>query len=334
MFHIHPGDPAEIVIEGGSERFDRVGEAMHTGVLTVRGDVGQQAGRLMAGGRLVIQGNAGGWAASGLRGGMLEITGDAGPFLGGPLAGERTGMRGGVVLVRGSAGERAADRLRRGLVVVEGDAGVHAGSGMFAGTLVVCGRAGALPGILMRRGTIVLGAARGPRPEFRECRSGRTGVHALAWPGCCGVQRQGCRLRQGGRHALRGRYGRAGERRTFRFGVVIWDSRRAWAQNGSRSTLAANSGLISTRDEIDCTAATAFRHGRACPGHLSRQCAGKGGPDEPGDPRLPLRNAGKFEIVGTGAAGKRTAGTKDSRHKGQQARARQFVLDFYQHSAL
>jgi formylmethanofuran dehydrogenase subunit C len=114
MFQVHPGDPAEIVIEGGSERFDRVGEAMRTGVLRVQGDVGQQAGRLMAGGRLVIQGNAGGWAASGLRGGMVEITGDAGAFLGGPLAGERTGMRGGVALVRGSAGMRAADRLRAG----------------------------------------------------------------------------------------------------------------------------------------------------------------------------------------------------------------------------
>ena len=166
IFHIHPGDPAEIVIEGGSERFDRVGEEMRTGTLTVQGDVGQQAGRLMAGGRLVIQGNAGGWAASGLRGGALEIAGDAGAFLGGPLAGERTGMRGGIVLVRGLAGMRAADRLRRGLIVVEGDAGAHAGSGMVAGTLVVCGGAGALPGILMRRGTIVLGGAADLAPSF------------------------------------------------------------------------------------------------------------------------------------------------------------------------
>jgi formylmethanofuran dehydrogenase subunit C len=166
VFQVHPGDPAEIVIEGGSERFDRVGEAMRSGVLTVRGDVGQQAGRLMAGGRLVIGGNAGGWAASGLRGGMVDIGGDAGGFLGGPLAGERTGMRGGVVLVRGSAGERVGDRLRRGLVVVEGDAGAYAGSGMVAGTLVVCGSAGVLPGILMRRGTIVLGRPAELAPSF------------------------------------------------------------------------------------------------------------------------------------------------------------------------
>jgi formylmethanofuran dehydrogenase subunit C len=166
IFHVHPGDPADIVIEGGSERFDRVGETMRTGALTVRGDVGQQAGRLMAGGTLVIHGNAGGWAASGLRAGTLEITGNAGPFLGGPLSGERTGMRGGVVLVRGTAGARAADRLRRGLVMIEGDAGIHAGSGLFAGTLVICGATASLPGILMRRGTIVLGKPAELAPTF------------------------------------------------------------------------------------------------------------------------------------------------------------------------
>lgn len=166
VFDIHPGDPAEIVIEGGSERFDRVGEAMRSGSLTVRGDVGQQAGRLLAGGTVLIEGSAGGWVASGQHGGVLEVTGDAGGFVGGPLAGERTGMRGGVVVVRGSAGERAADRLRRGLVIIEGDAGPHAGSGMVAGTLVVCGAAGALPGILMRRGTIVLGGSSGLAPSF------------------------------------------------------------------------------------------------------------------------------------------------------------------------
>jgi formylmethanofuran dehydrogenase subunit C len=166
VFHVHPGDPGEIVIEGGSERFDRVGDAMRTGTLTVHGNTGQQTGRLMAGGRLTIHGDTGGWAASGLRGGTLEITGNAGEFLGGPLSGERAGMRGGVVLVRGTAGPRAADRLRRGLVIVEGNAGPHAGSGMIAGTLIIRGATGPLPGILMRRGTIVLGAAAELSPSF------------------------------------------------------------------------------------------------------------------------------------------------------------------------
>jgi formylmethanofuran dehydrogenase subunit C len=166
VFRVHPGDAAHIVFEGGSDRFDRLGCAMKSGVLEVEGDAGQQAGRLMAGGTLTIRGNAGGWAASGMLGGFVEILGDAGGFLGGPLSGERTGMRGGIVLVRGKAGPRAADRLRRGLVIIEGDAGEHAGSGMVAGTLVVCGAAGGLPGILMRRGTIVLGRQAELAPSF------------------------------------------------------------------------------------------------------------------------------------------------------------------------
>jgi formylmethanofuran dehydrogenase subunit C len=166
IFRVHGGDPAEIIVEGGSARFDRVGEAMRSGAMTIEGDVGQQAGRLMAGGKIVIRGSVGDWAASGLRGGMLEVTGDVGAFLGGPLSGERTGMRGGVVVVRGRAGMRVADRLRRGLVIIEGDAGAHAGSGMVAGTLVICRAAGALPGILMRRGTIVLGAPAEMAPSF------------------------------------------------------------------------------------------------------------------------------------------------------------------------
>lgn len=166
LFRVHAGEADHIVIEGGSARFDRVGEAMSRGTLLVEGDVGQQAGRTLAGGRLSIRGHAGDWAASGLSGGVLEIAGNAGAMLGGPLAGERTGMRGGMVLVRGTAGMRAADRLRRGLVIVEGDAGPQAGSGMVAGTLVVCGTAGALPGILMRRGTIVLGRTDELAPSF------------------------------------------------------------------------------------------------------------------------------------------------------------------------
>jgi formylmethanofuran dehydrogenase subunit C len=166
IFQIHPGDPTDILIQGGSERFDCVGQAMQTGTLTVQGDTGQQTGRLLAGGTLLIQGNTGGWAASAQRGGTLEITGNTGPHLGGPLPGERTGMRGGIVLVRGNAAQRAADRLRRGLIIIEGNAGHQAGSGLFAGTLIICGSAAPLPGILMRRGTIILGQPADLPPTF------------------------------------------------------------------------------------------------------------------------------------------------------------------------
>jgi len=175
IFALSTGDVEHIVIEGGSERFDRVGEGMNAGSITVEGDVGNQAGRRMAGGRLTIKGRSGLWTASGMTAGIIEIAGDVGDRLGGPLAGETQGMSGGMVVVRGDAGERAGDRLRRGALIVEGTAGADAGSRMLAGTLIVRGGARARTGYLMRRGTIVLGAANGDLgPTFLDC-----GVHDL-----------------------------------------------------------------------------------------------------------------------------------------------------------
>ena len=170
MFDVRMGDPNTVVIEGGSERFDRVGAFLAEGAITVEGDVGVEAGRLMSGGRLTIRGDAGPFAGSGLRDGVLEISGCSGDRLAGPLAGETVGMTGGLLHVRGDAGVRAADRLRRGVVLVEGRAGAYAGSRMIAGTLVIGGEAGDLPGYLMNRGTIVL--CRGATllsPSFGDC---------------------------------------------------------------------------------------------------------------------------------------------------------------------
>jgi formylmethanofuran dehydrogenase subunit C len=175
VFKLRMGDVSSIQIEGGNERFDRVGCTMSGGEMHVTGDVGIQAGRLMAGGRLTVAGNAGPWAASGMKGGTLDIAGSAGDRLGGPLAGEVAGMRGGVVVVRGNAGARAGDRMRRGMIVVEGSAGAHAGSRMIAGTLIVRDRAGPLPGYLMARGTLVLAeGCEALSPTFADC-----GVHDL-----------------------------------------------------------------------------------------------------------------------------------------------------------
>lgn len=166
IFAVQSGDPENIVIAGGSERFDRVGEGMRGGALLLEGNAGMRAGRALAGGRVTITGSVGPFAASGMVDGLLEIGRDAGAFLGGPLAGERAGMRGGIVLVRGGTGDRAADRLRRGLIVIAGDAGRHAGSCMIAGTLVILGGAGEGLGTLMRRGTILLGRPRDLAPSF------------------------------------------------------------------------------------------------------------------------------------------------------------------------
>ncbi len=95
LFHASDGSAEHIVIAGGSERFDRVGEGMSAGSITVDGDVGIRAGRRMAGGRLTINGNAGHWTASGMAAGFIEIAGGVGDRLGGPLAGEVHGMSGG-----------------------------------------------------------------------------------------------------------------------------------------------------------------------------------------------------------------------------------------------
>jgi formylmethanofuran dehydrogenase subunit C len=170
VFHVQAGDPAAILIEGGSARFDRVGMGMAAGSLLVDGEVGVEAGRLMTGGQLTVRGDAGPFAASGMKGGSLEISGDAGERLAGPLSAETVGMSGGLVHVRGGAGPRAGDRLRRGVILIEGRAGAYAGSRMIAGTLAIGGQAGDLPGYLMSRGTILLGrGATLLSPTFGDC---------------------------------------------------------------------------------------------------------------------------------------------------------------------
>jgi formylmethanofuran dehydrogenase subunit C len=175
IFTLSGGDAENIVIEGGSHRFDCVAEGMNAGSILVIGEVGARAGRRMAGGRLTIKGNAGPWTASGMTAGFVEIAGDAGDRLGGPLAGEVHGMSGGMLVVRGDAGERAGDRLRRGLAIIEGNAGAGAGSRMLAGSLIICGTAGPQAGYLLRRGTLALGATQDDLgPTFLDC-----GVHDL-----------------------------------------------------------------------------------------------------------------------------------------------------------
>ena len=180
LFRLRGDDPGNIVIEGGSARFDRVAEAMEEGTLLLDGAAGACAGRGMRSGRLDIRGDVGPFAGSAMRGGEIAIAGDAGDCLGGPLAGEPAGMAGGVLLVRGRAGARAGDRLRRGLIIVEGGAGEAPGCRMIAGTLIVCGACGPSPGTLMRRGTLVLGERGRPDAELRRLRQARSGVRPAA----------------------------------------------------------------------------------------------------------------------------------------------------------
>lgn len=169
LFRIRAGSAEEIRFEGGSERFDGVGQGLQQGRIFVAGDAGINAGRQMTGGELVISGNVGPYAGSAMTGGRLEILGSAGDFLGAPREGELQGMSGGLLVLRGAAGRRAGDRLRRGTILIEGDAGDWLGSRIIAGTLIVLGRVGVSPGYLMRRGTIVLAKPPALASTFVDC---------------------------------------------------------------------------------------------------------------------------------------------------------------------
>ncbi|MBA8881397.1 formylmethanofuran dehydrogenase subunit C [Phyllobacterium myrsinacearum] len=155
VFKITGKDVSNIVFEGGSARFDKIGAGLSAGSMRVTGDVGCQAGRRMSGGSLCIEGSAGDHAGSCIINGRMEIKGNAGDYLGGPLAGEQIGTEGGILIVRGKAGDYAGDRLRRGTIAILKGCGDYAGYRMIAGTIVVCGRTGAIPGYLMKRGSLL-----------------------------------------------------------------------------------------------------------------------------------------------------------------------------------
>lgn len=152
------GDGADesLIIEGELRHIHKLGRGMATGSLTVRGDLGFQAGAEMAGGLFQLDGSCGDWAGAEMRGGMLRISGDAGDFLGAAYPGSRLGMREGVILVDGSAGNDVGLMMRRGLIAVRGAVGTGAGRGMIAGTIVAGGRVGPALGVGMKRGTLVL----------------------------------------------------------------------------------------------------------------------------------------------------------------------------------
>lgn len=170
VFRITGKNVNNIVFEGGSSRFDKVGAGLSAGSVRVMGDVGNQAGRRLSGGTLYVDGSARTHAGSGMINGRLEIKGNAGDYLGGPLAGEITGMEGGLLIVRGKAANYAGDRLRRGTIAILKGCGDYAGYRMIAGTIVITGRTGAMAGYLMKRGSLLLD--RPPEnlsPTFMPC---------------------------------------------------------------------------------------------------------------------------------------------------------------------
>ncbi|GEP04847.1 formylmethanofuran dehydrogenase subunit C [Methylobacterium oxalidis] len=163
-----------LVIEGGSERLDRVGAALSEGTIRIAGDVGQRLGEGMAGGTLTVEGSAGPFAGSGAIGGTITIEGDAGDHAGGAVYAARAGLDGATLVIRGRAGDHLGDRMRRGLLVA-GAAGRHAGARMIAGTIAALA-VGDHPGLGMRRGTLLVGRHGAMSPTFVE-----TGSHDLVF---------------------------------------------------------------------------------------------------------------------------------------------------------
>lgn len=168
------GDPVDgsITLEGDWSRVRRLGEAMISGFLRVRGPAGMHLGARMKGGLIEIDGDASDWAGAEMRGGVIRIRGNAGNLLGAGYRGARSGMRGGTILVGKNAGDEVGSLLRRGVISILGKTGDHAGTGMIAGTLALWGGCGIRPGAGMRRGSIVCGKRPGSllpsfSPEIR-----------------------------------------------------------------------------------------------------------------------------------------------------------------------
>lgn len=170
FFEVSGQDTRTLRFRRASARFVRLGCAMMSGRIEVRGHAGNYLGQNMKGGRISVVGDAGDWVAAGMAGGELTVSGNAGDFIGGAMPGDAHGMSDGCVVIYGSAGGRLGDRMRRGTIIVFGNAGGFTGSGMIAGTILVLGRTEAYTGFGMRRGTIILGRKPGQMlATFNNC---------------------------------------------------------------------------------------------------------------------------------------------------------------------
>lgn len=151
------GDATDGHIEcvGDFSRVHRLGAAMASGRIMVRGNVGRHAGEAMSGGRLTVAGDVGDWLAAGMTGGEVLVEGNAGDNAAAALPGDDLGVRGGIIVINGDAGCLAGTRMRRGLLGIGGCCGEAAAFELRAGTVLVAGRVGRRPGMGMRRGSLI-----------------------------------------------------------------------------------------------------------------------------------------------------------------------------------
>lgn len=146
----------DVDLIGNLSKVRRIGAAMTTGQITVRGDVGMHLGEEMQGGTITVEGNADSWVGSRMRGGTITVRGNAGDYVGGPYRGSTQGMRGGAIIIHGNAGTEIGRYMREGLIKVSGNVNQFVGIRMKGGTIVVEGHAGERAGAFMTGGKIVL----------------------------------------------------------------------------------------------------------------------------------------------------------------------------------
>lgn len=158
-----PADRPFLRIEGDLHRCDRLGLGMDRGRLEVEGSVGDWFAAGLAGGEVLLCGNAGQLAGCAMRAGLLTVQGDLGDNALGALPGAMDGVSGGTIVVHGSVGARCADRMRRGTLLIAGDAGDFLASRLVAGTIALAGGCGAHAGYAQRRGSLVFAGAQ-PQP--------------------------------------------------------------------------------------------------------------------------------------------------------------------------
>jgi formylmethanofuran dehydrogenase subunit C len=176
IFEVSGTDASQMMFEGTTRHFHRIGASATTGSIRVEGDAGDHLGLQLRGGEISITGNAGDFAACEMRNGRVTVEGSVGDFAGAPLPGNKKGMSGGMLVVRGSTGDRLADQLRRGQILVAGNAGDYTASRMIAGTVLVLGSVGSHCGHGMRRGTLIVRHRPDLPATFADC-----GTHTLAF---------------------------------------------------------------------------------------------------------------------------------------------------------
>lgn len=166
VFRVSGDDAADVVIDGGSERYDFIGRDLAGGAIRVVGDVGAHLGRGVKSGTITVEGSVHGpHGGAGMTGGRIEIGGNAADATAGALPGAMHGMAGGLMVIRGRAKAYLGDRMRRGVIVVHGAVGEAAGCRMIGGT-IVAPSAAARAGTGLKRGTLVFGTAEALEPTF------------------------------------------------------------------------------------------------------------------------------------------------------------------------